>query len=1242
MYRSFTRTVQSIFLVAFFLTPAIIKAQPVATYTAPIDLATNLSVTPTFNWTIAAGTPPYTSIIEIATDNLFNNIVDFSNVGGGLTYTVTSPLDYNTTYYWRVNVTDDVSATNTPDIYSFTTLPAASVSLLTPADGNLNTSRTPNFSWSISNGTGPYTSMIHYSTDPLLAGALTHFAGNSTSAQFITLAYSTTYYWKVVVTDTHGDVQESAINNFTLVDPVVVTNTSPADLDELVSLTPTLNWNITGGTGTYTSTVTVSYNSNMSSPLYTQNVGGSTSYAIPANLQYNRRVYFRVAVDDNDFFANTGLSTTTSFWTLEVPPPTLVTADGLVANSLTPTLEWSLPEYNNNIFFRLLIDDAPGVTDIPANTNVTTGNEVFSAVATGLAPAKKYFWRVAGQKNAAGQAYHGNTYLSSDERYFFTPLPLITPVNGVTGQTLEPTFTWTFVDWASTMRIELSTQSGVNFDANVFFSKDLAGNATTLITDENTTNDLPAPEFPFPLTGNTMYYWRVTAIDGGDEVSSSIHHFTTYPVTSVFQYNPANNDSLFVDDVIFSYGIQGATNGLAFRLQVKAATVEPVKTDWLTSDFDVTTTNLNTTLSLAAGTNYFWRVILLREIAPATYEVMSYSPTSEFKTKGGATLPYPSWPVGAPTVFTNTPTLYWYLMGFGTGLTYQVEVREGSDVGPIAYTVSGITGLFHEIPLISALNPGTTYFWRVKSHFGLVESDWSSFESFTTNGTGTLIVPTQSYPVDDLTIYTTAPYLHWWLGASGDGLDYTIRIGTNPNPAVTFTTEIDNISDLYVQVTGLSQGTTYYWTVRSNNGLSSSAWAPAASFEIVGTSVTGNTVASFPVGGQVVYTDTPTLYWYYEGSTSDLTGYIVRWRAGSNSPDWNTTYTGEVIVNDPNETFAFISTGMSYGVTYYWAVTAVYSPVQANNWAVATFSTVGGAGSGTPYLTHPVGGMTIWITNPTLSWYFNGPTQGIVDYQIQYSYSDVFAGPPPITNVVTSATTQYETSNLLEGATYFWRVRAHYGSSVYSSWSPVDTFFVNPGSISWMPVVGGPNNLTLAANEPVISWFVPGAPVTGSTYYLEVSDNVQFTNPVVFNSLTNNFKAVSGLANNTTYFWRVRSKTADGTFSPYSSTAKFNLVEGVTSVEDEAVVPAEFSLAQNFPNPFNPTTTIAFNIPVDANVTLTIYNALGERVETIVTDFLKAGSYKFNFNASKLTSGVYFYQVSAGEFKAVKKMILMK
>jgi hypothetical protein len=113
--------------------------------------------------------------------------------------------------------------------------------------------------------------------------------------------------------------------------------------------------------------------------------------------------------------------------------------------------------------------------------------------------------------------------------------------------------------------------------------------------------------------------------------------------------------------------------------------------------------------------------------------------------------------------------------------------------------------------------------------------------------------------------------------------------------------------------------------------------------------------------------------------------------------------------------------------------------------------------------------------------------------------------------------------------------------------------------------------------------------------------------------------------------YRLKQIDFDGTF------------QYLTTVEiDVDLLPKEFALFQNYPNPFNPETTIRYQLPKNQFVMLKVYDLLGGEVAALVNEIQDAGSYNIIFDASKIPSGVYFYSIQAGDFKQIKKMILMK
>lgn len=115
------------------------------------------------------------------------------------------------------------------------------------------------------------------------------------------------------------------------------------------------------------------------------------------------------------------------------------------------------------------------------------------------------------------------------------------------------------------------------------------------------------------------------------------------------------------------------------------------------------------------------------------------------------------------------------------------------------------------------------------------------------------------------------------------------------------------------------------------------------------------------------------------------------------------------------------------------------------------------------------------------------------------------------------------------------------------------------------------------------------------------------------------------------YSYRLKQTDFNGNFEYFNLNNEVNVG-----------IPSEYNLSQNYPNPFNPSTTINFDLPVDSKVNLKLYDISGKEVATVLNEFKSAGYHSVNFNSYGLTSGVYFYSLSADNYSATKKMLLVK
>jgi hypothetical protein len=121
------------------------------------------------------------------------------------------------------------------------------------------------------------------------------------------------------------------------------------------------------------------------------------------------------------------------------------------------------------------------------------------------------------------------------------------------------------------------------------------------------------------------------------------------------------------------------------------------------------------------------------------------------------------------------------------------------------------------------------------------------------------------------------------------------------------------------------------------------------------------------------------------------------------------------------------------------------------------------------------------------------------------------------------------------------------------------------------------------------------------------------------------------------YTYKIQACDANGNLSEFSEE-----VSVLVGVEEETEIPTEFSISQNYPNPFNPSTTIKFGIPKSSNVQVRVYNSIGQEAAVLTNREYTPGFYEIIWDASRFSSGIYYYTISTNDFKQTKKMLLLK
>ncbi len=276
-----------------------------------------------------------------------------------------------------------------------------------------------------------------------------------------------------------------------------------------------------------------------------------------------------------------------------------------------------------------------------------------------------------------------------------------------------------------------------------------------------------------------------------------------------------------------------------------------------------------------------------------------------------------------------------------------------------------------------------------------------------------------------------------------------------------------------------------------------------------------------------------------------------------------------------------------------------------------------------PILLSPVSNMIKSNINATFVW---SKIRNAAKYNFQLSsnsqFSTIIQSDSTLTDTTLSA------KGLFEGQKYYWRIQTMNIAGT-SPWSETRNFTT---------IISTPSNLKVemtAQKELKLQWSDNSANEDGYLIERKKSTNQNYS---ILDSVKNGTPVYydKTIEQGQTYNYRVAAFTIYAK-SDYSNEATII----VTGVKNDKL-PTEFSLSQNFPNPFNPATKIKFALPQSSQTKLTIYDVLGRAVQTLINQELKAGYHEINFNANDMAGGIYFYRIKAGNFTETKKLILLK
>jgi hypothetical protein len=559
-------------------------------------------------------------------------------------------------------------------------------------------------------------------------------------------------------------------------------------------------------------------------------------------------------------------------------------------------------------------------------------------------------------------------------------------------------------------------------------------------------------------------------------------------------------------------------------------------------------------------------------------------------------------PTNGASNLSLTPTLDWSDV---SGATYSVQVSLSGSFGSTVVNQSGLGSSTYSIPA-GVLSNGTTYYWRANATTSSGISQWSSVYSFSTLA-GPPVAPTLLAPSNGATGQSLTPALDW---NDISGATYTIQLSANAGFSSTIVNQSGLNTSNFNITTPLNYGTPYYWRVNATTANGTSAWSTVFSFTtLILTPVRYQRVEFYqnvnPNPANPLNVIEPGQYVRFKVNIqNDLTSNILT-GFGTIS-----TSTPNVTVTDNGGTFNNINSGQNGWSVDEFEILIGSNFVRGSNITINLSVT---------QQTPPVGPWAsdfMFPVAPMLVSSFlvdddnNPDSHGNNNHVCENT--ETIEVIPLLKNI--SAMTLYTnqaqlTTPIGSGWIHIWNNQQGATGMVYDTWR------LNMVSNVPQPIPPAMDNV-LPEQDYVFDYTSP------NTYRLPFYD-----------LLTSYYGAEAG-----------PNWSSGGIKIKYYAGFRINPSSpdpiGIEPVSN--VIPKEYNLNNNYPNPFNPSTKISFDIPNSAFTSLVIYDLLGRTVETLVDEYLKPGRYEVTWSAANYPSGVYYYKITSGEYTETKKMVLVK
>jgi hypothetical protein len=743
-----------------------------------------------------------------------------------------------------------------------------------------------------------------------------------------------------------------------------------------------------------------------------------------------------------------------------------------------PTLSWNAlagaAKYNIEIHSNSSFTDY-----ITGATNLTSTSWIPGVA---LSDGQKYYWRVLGKDNADIAGGWSNPTSEPSFTVNINIPVLSSPANNAVDVSLNPALSWNSITGAVSYSIQYGTDPAFN---------------TNTQTQSSTTNSLNLSG----LTIGTKYYWRVRAEFGlyNSEWSNSNNFTTIAGVITLI--DPVNNKIVSTTPVLSWNPLSGSSQ---YTVQVFS---NPTMDALVLQANNITLTSYTVTTPLTSGTRYYWRVCGYISGSQTDWSVHtdpSFTPNAE--------VPVLSSPANTATNISLSPTLAWS----GTGAT-SYDVQFGTDPSFLTNTQTQTTSTNSFV--ISGLNSGTVYYWRVRSIILGIPGQWSGSFSFTTIINEVTLID----PVNDKSVSST-PTLTWNQISGISSYDVEVYRGSIGGTYVTGVTGVSTTS--WVVNTALANGVKYYWRVRGKSSAVTGLWSSHADPSF--TTASDITTLLLPANGASNIPSNIELSWSNSGAVS----YTVQYGT-------DPSFMIKTEINGITDTKYTISS-LQKSTVYYWRIIAHY-PVK---------NTTSGSNSFTTELDvvniiDPVDNKTV-STTPTLTW---NPLTGATGYEVEI-YSDYIGGTLVLSQDGITTPSWVVNPALDNGIKYYWRVRAK-NNGATGGWSsgiiPEPSFSTS----SNIPSLLTPNNY--AINIPTritLTWSNTGA----SSYTLQYSTDPNFSTYIEIPNIFSIFgidpsRMIGGLSRSTIYYWRIKAVYPSGE-SDWSGSYSFTtIIDAVTLVD---------------------------------------------------------------------------------------------